>query len=70
MFLFKLECNSICKECSLTSDNCTVCYNSSIQLTPSCECADGYYNDRYYCLSKIKYKIYEYYKLNILNSLK
>lgn len=45
MFLFKLECNSICKECSLTSDNCTVCYNSSIQLTPSCECADGYYND-------------------------
>ena len=52
-FIFwPLECNSSCKECSLIQDNCTVCYNSSLQYPPSCKCIDGYYKYQYHCLSK------------------
>jgi len=40
-----IACDFNCSECETSSDNCTTCSDVSRSEPPTCECANGYYDN-------------------------
>ncbi|CAD8166957.1 unnamed protein product [Paramecium pentaurelia] len=41
-----LKCNFQCKTCEINKNNCLICQNSIRINPPTCNCTDGYYEDK------------------------
>lgn len=39
-----IECNSKCKECKNSKDNCIECFDITTRILPSCGCKPSYYD--------------------------